>query len=257
MKKIRMVATTTIVLAGLLTVLSGTASAQPDPAVLAEDVQIIAGNLPAAVEAAAAGLQEAAATAQETQSAVETSAALGDTVVATGSTLVDGTTQFGALGLGLTLMNLGFQEAVRPVTEDIIDNQDPQAVLDPAHLQTLADNLPTMLDSIQNGSPGGCFPQGGMATGLAHLLQGNVIDPPLGIGPAFWCYSVVNPLLAGFTATEGTPFVGAFQFLGISSLVVGAAAEPEFTNTIEPGLAPVFEGLAPVTGPVIDALEGV
>ncbi|MEX0875372.1 MAG: hypothetical protein WD646_02300 [Actinomycetota bacterium] len=251
MKPIRWLVMTALALAGLMTAMSGTASAQ-DPAVLLSDLQIMVENAPGAGDELAAGLQEAIDTLASTQSAEETAAAIGDALVAAGSALVAGTQQFGALGLGLTLMNLGFQSAISPVVVDIIDEQNPQAVLDPAHLEAILANLPTILEEIQNGAGTGC----GAPDGLVHLLEGNVIEPPLGIGEAFWSCAVVNALLAGFNATTGTPLEGTFQFLGISSIVIGAAIEPNVTE-LEGQLAPVFDALAPVTDQIIAVLEGV
>ena len=255
MKPIRWLVMTALALAGMMTVLSGTASAQ-DPEVLLSDLQIMVENAPAAGDELAAGLQEAIDTLTATQSAEETAAAIGQALVAGGSALVDGTEQFGALGLGLLLMNSAFQSALSPVTVDIIDEQNPQAVLDPAHVDTILGNLPGALEAIQTGENGGCSPQAGFTTGVAELLRGNVIDPPLGAGPAFWCYSVLNPTFFIGNTTIGTPFHGTFQFILISELILGAVAEPNVSE-LEGQVAPVFDALAPVTDPIIAVLEGV
>lgn len=236
-----------------LLVLPGAAVAQPsqeDVETLVSDAQIIAENAPAAAQEGADGVQGAAETLQETQSTNEAADELVDAGVDSGSALVAGTEQFGALGTGLSLVGQGVSNTHSPWT-NAIDDQDP-SVVDPADLQLIAQRLQDNgADGLLCGVSGG---SGGLLSALVHLLQGNVIEPPLSLGPAFYSEGVVNALAVAFQTTEGTPYEGPFQTLGLTSLVVGAAIEGD-VNDAEAELAPVFEGAAPATGPIIEQIE--
>lgn len=218
-------------------------AASADPA---EDAQIIAGNVPAAVQALIDGVQETVDALTETQSVEATVQALGQALVDAGTALVDGTEQFGALGLGLTLVNLGLQNALAPYAQAIDDPSLLGGIITAEDFQILAANLQAFLAAEQTS----------LANGLVFLLQGNIIEPPLGIGPAFYSEAVVGTLLNGFTAATGTFLEGVFQTLGITSLVVGGALEPQVSE-LEVALAPLFEALGPITEPIIAALEGL
>lgn len=249
--KHRLFAMVAIVAAGTLTV-SGSAFAQPsqeDVETLVSDAQIIAENAPAAAEGLAEDLQGAAETLQETQSTNATADEVTAAGVAAGSTLVAGTEQFGDLGLGLTLLSFGVNSAHDPWT-NAIDNQDP-SVVDPADFEAIATYLQ---ENGQDDLLCGAGLDGGLLRALVHLLTGNIIDPPLGIGNSFYVHGVVNPILMLFNATQGTPYAGVFQTAGIASIVVGAAAQDDVQD-LEAELAPVFDGAAPATGPVIEQVE--
>lgn len=231
----------------------GNASAQ-DPA----DVTAILENLQPALEDLAAGLENTATTLADTQSAVETSAALGDTVVTSGSTLVQGAPTLGSLGLGLTLVNSGLQGSAEPLLV-LID--DPSAdtledVFNPDDLSTIAGNLENVPDAVLFGTPFGF--NIGVRDGAVELLQGNLVEGPLGIGPsagsgvAFGLVSGTDELLDGTNYGQGgANFAGT---LGITSLVALAALEGPATD-VEDGAAPIFEAAAPATEPLIEALE--
>lgn len=242
-------------LAGLASLgIAGTASAQ-DPA----DVTTILENLQPALEDLAAGLENTATTLADTQSAVETSAALGDTVVTSGSTLVQGAPTLGSLGLGLTLVNSGVQTSAEPflVLVDDPSQESLDNVLNPDDLSTIAGNLESAPDAAIEGSPFAF--NVGLQDAAIELLRGNLMDDSaLPIGPSA-STGVLYGLTAGTHALfEGTNYgSGGANFggtMGIISLVALSAAQGPLLD-VEEGAAPVFEGAAPATEPLIEALE--
>lgn len=249
--KHRLFAVVAIASAATLTV-SGAAFAQPseeDVETLVSDLQVMAENAPAAGEGLAEDLQNAAEGLQESQSTNQAAEDVVAAGVAAGSTLVAGTEQFGDLGTGLFLIGAGANLAHGPWT-NAIDNQDP-SVIDPADFEAIAAHLQ---ENGQHDLLCGAGISGGLLSAIVHLLLGNIMEGSLGIGPAFYSEGVVNVLLIGFEATQGTPYAGVFQTAGLTSLVVGAAAAGDVQD-LEDELAPVFEGAAPATGPIIEQIE--
>lgn len=233
-----------------MTGLAGAAAADP-----ADDVAIMLENLPTAVEELVAGVQEAIDVLATTQSAVDTSAALGDALVAAGSALVNGTEQFGALGLGLTLVNLGVQQVLAPYLGAIDDPSTAAGLIDPEDISTLLANLPPAVDGLLYGDG---FADGAVIA-VAEALKGNLI-----FGPSFGAI--------GTPAFVGNAFNGAG--VGLTTLVAGTSIEPialpvaiillvaaiggaDYIQQAEDALAPLFEALGPVTEPVVAALEGL
>lgn len=234
----------------------GSASAQ-DPA----DVTTILENLQPALEDLAAGLENTATTLAETQSAVETSAALGDTVVTTGSTLVDEAPTLGDLGVGLTLINSSAQDSAEPFLL-LID--DPSAetledVFNPDDLSTIAGNLEEVPDAAVFGSPFAF--NTGLRDAAVELLRGNLMDDDaLPIGPSAATSALYGVASATDALVDGSNYgnggAGVNGTVAITSLVLLSAAQSPLLQA-EDGAAPVFEGAAPATEPLIEALEGL
>ena len=225
----------------------------------ADDTQIIIDNVPTAVDALVAGVQETADTLTTTQSAVATSAALGQAVVDTGSALVAGTEQFGALGLGLLLVNLGVQQGLAPYLGAIDDPSTAADLINPDDLNVLADNLgPTTEFVVAN-----------LATAAAEGLKGNLVapgflDPVTGTPAALGnTLALVGDLITGgavILLTQGTSFEGLGFVVPITVLVAGAAAGGalgDYLQQIEDAVAPIAEAGAPVSAPIIELLEGL
>lgn len=228
--------------------------ARPAAADPAADVQQLIDNAPAAIQTLVDGLQAAVDVYVGTDSAVATSAAIGDAVVQSGTVLVAGTEQFGALGLGLLLVNLSVQGTLHPYLSAIDDPSTAGGLVDPNALGYLLNRLPALLEAEQ----------GTLARTLVLALQGNLIDPPLGFGPAVYGEGVVGSLQNLFAWAGGdepddlytTPLESVFSTLGITSLVIGGALESQVTD-LEAAVAPLFEALGPVTEPLIGVLEGL
>jgi hypothetical protein len=211
---------------------AGTAHADP-----ADDAAIILENLPAAVDLLVAGVQDAADTYTETSSAVEAADALGDALVAAGSALVAGTEQFGALGLGFSLLNGAIQGALEPYLSALDDPSTAADLFNPDDLTTILNNLSPALDNLQ-------------PTVVAIVIEGlggNLMNLVLEV------INLVGYIVTVLVGTNYEPFV---QLVGIP-LLVGLFAGAEYIQQLEEGLAPLFDALDPVTAPILEALEGV
>lgn len=234
----------------------GSAWAQ-DPA----DVTAVLENLQPALEDLATGVENTATILAETQSAVETSVALGDTIVTTGSTLVEGAPTLGDLGLGLTLVNSGVQNSAEPFLL-LID--DPSAetlegVFNPDDLGTIAGNLEEVPDAALFGSPFAF--NTGLRDAAVELLRGHLMDDGvLPVGPSASTSALYGVASAADALVDGSNYgnggAGINGTVAITSLVLLSAAQSPVLQA-EDGAAPVFEGAAPATEPLIEALDGL
>lgn len=252
-RTIRMVGVAAITALAATIGFGGTASAQ------AEDVPIIAENLPEAAEILADGLQEAVTAAAEHQSAVQASADIGQVLVASGTALVAGTEQFGSLGLGLLLVNLGAQQALAPYLGAIDDPETAADLFDPNDLQVIGGNAEAAADHVSSN----------LATALAEGLKGNVLeagflDPATGTPALFGnTAAIVGDLQTGgtlFILFQGSSLEEEGAFVGIAGLIGGAVvggATAEYLQQVEDGIAPAAEAAEPATAPIIEALEGL
>jgi hypothetical protein len=248
MNRIKMAGLATVGALGLsVTGFIGTGTARAD---MASDIQKVVDNVPAAVDVLAAQVQLAIDHFSATQSLDGLVNDIGFAVNLTGGELGNGTEQFGLLGLGLTLAVLGPYQILAPYF--IAFDNDPASVidlLDPNDVSKILANIPAAIDAVT--------PQV-MAT-LVSLLQGNLIagtdlfsataQPGL-VGDVL---AVLNALINGLLF--GTTFEPN-AFLALSPLLVAALVGASYVQQAEDALVPVFDALAPVTAPIIDALEG-
>lgn len=237
-----------------MTGLAGVAAADP-----AADVQIMLENLPEAIDELVVGVQEAVDILGSTQSAVDTAAALGDAIVAAGTALVDGTEQFGALGLGFALLNSSLQTALAPYLNAIDDPSTIGDLVNPDDISGLLANLPRAIEALLHGNEVNGGDDDGLVCAVAELLRGNLVAGTgfgaIGTPAVAGCAAIA---LVGFsvTLTENTGFSDlAGPFLVLS--LVGPIAAADYLQQIEDALAPVFEALGPITEPVAVALNGL
>lgn len=230
-----------------------------------EDVQVIVDNLPNASVALIEGVADISTTLIETSSAVETSAAAGSALRGVGGALLSGSPSFGAIPLGLLLVNFKVQDAVAPFAEFIDDpNADTfNSVFNPDDLGTIAANLATVPDAAYNGKPFSIPFQGTFETGLkdatVSLLKGDFTNgatgngvPSVSASSVFSVISVTNALLEDTNYGEGSADFGG-TLAAISLAPLGAAA-PNL-EPLEESLAPLYEALEPLTTPAIAAIE--
>jgi len=203
-----------------------------------DDIAKIVENVPAAVNVAVDGVQASVDKLIETSSAKQTSARLGQALVATGTALVSGTVQFGALGLGFTLINSSVQSALAPYLDAIDDPSTAGGLINPDDLQTILNNL---APTVENTKPA-------LVMGLVDLLEGDVYN---GVGNV-----TVSGVLAAGELTNGTNYQSLIAPAAIVVLVAIIAGGSYLTD-IGDALAPVFEAAAPATGSVIALLEAL
>jgi hypothetical protein len=246
-----------IKLAGLATVgalglsVSGLVGGGVAQADTADDLQTMLANLPDAVDALAAGVQSAVDAFTANQSLDQLSFNLVIAVADGGNALGAGTEQFGLLGLGLALGIGGPVSILQPYLVAIDD--DPASVVDlihPEDLATLAGNLPGALQAAQPD----------LIEAIVELLDGNLIagtelftatGQPAFVGDAYGAVGEFLTALVAGTSFESTVPLG----IGVPLLVAVVVAAP-YVQQAEDRLAPLFDALAPVTAPIIEALEG-
>ena len=224
----------------------------------ADDTQVIIDNIPAAVNELVDGIQSTADAYLATQSAVAASAALGQGLVDTGTALVTGTEQFGALGLGLMLVNLSLQQGPAPFLGAIDDPSTAGDLLTADDFAALQANVQPALDLIVENAK----------TAVAEGLKGNLVAPgfldPVTGTPALLgnTLAIVGDLSTGgavLLLTQNTTLQGLGTTVPILVLVGGAAAGGFLGDALvqlEDAVAPVADALAPVTSPIIALLEG-
>lgn len=249
--RLKMVGAATVgALALSVTGLAGTAQAD-----LADDLQIMAGNIPAAVDAMVEYTQVAFDTFEAGgygYPITQLSFDLAYVLQAGVNALTAGTEQFGSLGLGLATVTTAPLGLLIPQLMAL--DEDPASVLDtidPNDVAILIGNLPAALAAAQPW----------VIETVASALVGNLtegegsfpgVDTPAVIG------SAVAGLTEGFRALiPGTNLAdnGADYTVG-GVLLVPAVAVAGYAKDLEEGLAPVFDALAPVTGPIAEALAG-
>lgn len=229
----------------------GVAAADP-----AEDVQIMLGNLPDAIDELVLGVENAVDVLAATQSLVDAYSELSDALVAAGSDLVAGTTQFGALGFGLTLFFGGIEGLLAPYLNAIDDPATAGSIIDPNDLALIGANLPAAIDALLYGCDGCDM---GLRSGLVQLLQGNLVEASFlpGLGqPAFLGDALNGTLGAVSTLVNGTDYFNLVIVVLVPMLVLGGVLEGPLVQ-LEDGLAPLFAALDPVTAPIVTALEGL
>lgn len=246
--RLKMVAAATVGAVALsVTSLAGTAQAD-----LADDVAIMVDNVPAAVQTLIDAGQTTVNTYLATNSFEQTNMAALGGVVQTANALAAGTEQFGSLGLGVALGLGGPYSVLQPYLQAF--DADPASVvdmLDPNDIATILANLPT---AVQTAQPA-------LVDAVTELLRGNLTE-----GTGFFG-GTGTPAVVGSSA-EGIVALltelsrnTSFEFtlpLGIGApLLVAAIATAGYVKQVEDGVAPVFEALAPVTDPIIVALEGL
>lgn len=255
MKKIRVAAAIT---AGALALSATGFAASPAAADPAADVQIILDNAPEAVQQLVDGIQAAVDALVAEEGVVAASNEFFNGLINAGVTLVDGTTQFGSLGLGIGLSVLGLQQALSPYLEAIDNPMGAGGLFDPeGDLNAILANLgPATAILVDNTS-----------TGLAELLKGNLwVDGLLGSAgtPA-----AVGNLVAGVfgglfepgvvgALLQDTTLVGFDASLRITGLVLGGALGG-FAGLaqLENDLAPIFDALDPALAPLVAVLEAI
>lgn len=250
MNRIKLAGLATVGALGLsLTGFVGGGVAQADTA---DDLQVMLGNLPDAVDV----LTEKIQTALDNYQANGTLDGLAfDLIIGVGDTagaLGNGTEQFGLLGLGVTLGLAGPYSIIQPFV--IAFDNDPASVLqqlDPADVSTILGNVPSVLDALT--------PE--VVALISDLLQGDLIggtdlfsatSQPGVVGDAFAALNnVLNALFANTDFGNTVPLG-----VGVPLLVAAVVAAP-YVQQAEDALAPLFDALAPVTAPIIDALNGL
>lgn len=248
MNRIKMVgAATAGALALSMTGLAATAHADT-----AADVQIMLANLPDGVQTLVAGTQTALDNFATSQSVDQLGFNLIQAVQFAVNDITDGTEQFGSLGLGVALALAGPYSILQPYLQAL--DADPASVLDlldPNDLSTLLANLPAAIAAAQPAA----------VDALTELLRGNLsegtgsfggLGTPAVIGSGLESLTTLLQALATGTSFEFTLPIGV-----VSPLLVVAIATAGYVQDAEAQLAPVFDALAPVTDPIIVALEGL
>jgi hypothetical protein len=253
MKRFTLVGAATVcALALSFTGLAGTAHADT-----ASDVQKVLGNLGPATDALVDGVQAALNDALATHSAVTVSADLGQALVDAGSALVAGTEQFGALGLGFSLLNGGVQAVLAPYLGAIDHPETAGDVVSglAADLPTLLGHLSAAVDGILHGGGN----DDGLAAGLAEALRGNLTGGP-GFGavaPGALTGDAINGLGTGLTTLLAGTSLENLTIPVAVVLLVAAIGGGDYLQQLEDALAPVFSAIGPVTEPIAVAVSGL
>lgn len=225
-------------------------AALADPA---DDLQIIVDNLPATVEAIPPALQAIVDTYNDTDSLNQAGFAAvqyGSGVV---GTLVEGTEQFGALPLGFLFLAGAVHDFVRPYLIAIDDPDRADEILIADDIPIIIQNAPDIIDPLAEN----------LTIAVIEGLQGNLTAGSglfAGSGtPALLGNVVQGTVAATSELVKGTTFNTNYNqlptYLGIAGLVV-LSATAGYAQDAEDTLAPVFEALAPVTAPLVEALSG-
>lgn len=234
----------------LSTGMSGVAAADP-----AEDVATLLGNLPAAIDEVVEGLQAAVDAYNATGSFVEASNALEPELMQTIDALVAGTEQFGALGgFGSTILINSLAGVVEPVLAALDDPSLATAIIDGEDIAQLLENLvPAVSETLH---PGGA--NVGLICAIADTLRGNLTDGLFASTSLSGCtiQGVATGYLKLIENVDNASIQSTLGLVLVVAIAVPSAVDPHLL-TLEENLAPLFEALAPVTGPIADAIAGI
>lgn len=200
--------------------LAGTASAQT----VADDIAIALNNLPAAIDGLTTGIQTAIdnSTATTPPSIEVLSSGVVDAIANSLVTLGTGTSQLGALGLGVALGVFGAHQGLLPIIQALDDPSLAGGLVTADTIEMIISNLPETFQVIGNN----------LTVALTEGANGNLVAPGF-LDPASGTPALLGNTLAAvggglfFTGPVGelfedTSLSGLGGTVGITTLVVGA-----------------------------------
>lgn len=214
----------------------------------ADDVQQVVENVPAAVERIPPALQAVFDTYSASGSFEDTTFTAISESLQVSLELVQGTEQFALLPLGFALVAQGAYDVVLPYVRAIDDPSTAGDLVNPDDVTTILSQLPDAVDplsenvtiAVVEGLQGNLIAGEGLFAGGTPAVVGNVVA------------GTASALAITLEGTNYAPVATAYQF----TTLVAAIATGGYVQDAEDNLAPIFEALSPVTGPIVDVLAG-